>query len=167
MTDIPVTRAGDEKSGDGLDNLLDAFEEAWKQGQTPSIDRFLSQAPTNQRLSALRELVALDFEYRVKMGESIAIESYLVRFPELKQADLWPSMAAAEARIRARLGQGPNPSTSRTAPRLGNYFLLDKFPKSGQGDVFLAFDPERRQQVLIKQLKADADAQARDLFIQE
>ncbi len=55
------------------------FEIAWQSDEAPRLEDYLSP----HRGEVLRELVAIDLEYRLKRGEPERVETYLQRFPEL------------------------------------------------------------------------------------
>jgi serine/threonine protein kinase len=86
-----------------LEEVIAAFEQAWQQGERPSIDAHLDSAGAG-RLILLRELVHADLECRLKAGEAARVEDYLQRYPELiHQPELVFDMVAAEFRFRHRL----------------------------------------------------------------
>lgn len=80
-----------------------AFEAAWQRGESPQIENYLPSAKGPERFDLLVELIHIDLEYRIKSGDEIEIDSYLVRFPELESRkaiildllvsiyDLWPN----------------------------------------------------------------------------
>jgi hypothetical protein len=86
----------------GCDDVIRAFASAWREGQTPAIDNFwLTQA--DRRVDLLRELVNVDLEFRLKLGESVRIEPYLARYPELAQdSQVVLELIAAEYELRRR-----------------------------------------------------------------
>src|SRR4051794_21954564 len=65
-----------------LEGILKEFESAWQSGERPNLDDYLRQSPMANPL-ALVELVHLDLEYRLKLGEAARVESYLARYPDL------------------------------------------------------------------------------------
>ncbi|HND55049.1 MAG TPA: serine/threonine-protein kinase, partial [Pirellulaceae bacterium] len=94
-----------------LDELCDRFESAWLAGQSPRIENFLEEVPTDYRGEAVRELLKLDVHYRGKSGDSPALEEYRERFPSV--ASVWlrellePSRSAAAAAARASRPANP------------------------------------------------------------
>jgi serine/threonine-protein kinase len=66
---------------DSLQRILQDFEQAWQQGQTPPLEQYLAEGQAHPAL--LAELVHLDLEYRLKGGEPVRVEDYLRRFPAL------------------------------------------------------------------------------------
>jgi len=66
-----------------IDRQCERFEAAWQSGQRPEIQALLEDAPSEVRPALLRELVALELEYRRRAGEVPHPEEYAVRFPDL------------------------------------------------------------------------------------
>lgn len=73
---------------DRLHQIIYRFERAWQDGTTPNVEHFLpDDADAEFRLRILRELVAVDLEYRLKANEDVRIEAYLSRYQELSEDD--------------------------------------------------------------------------------
>jgi WD40 repeat protein len=107
------------------EQYIDRFEEAWQQGQVPSIDDHL---PPNGELRAavLVELVHADLERRLERGEAVSVEDYLRRYPELSaDAAVVLDLVNAESALRHELGQTPSTGDG----------LLDRLPPSEQPTV--------------------------------
>src|SRR5205823_12864823 len=81
-----------------LEQLIDAFEDAWERGAPPDIDAHLPAG--TDRLPALVELVHIDLERRLKAGEDARVESYVQRFPDLEESSILIELAAAEFQLR-------------------------------------------------------------------
>src|SRR5262249_32253051 len=77
-----------------IDRVCDAFEDAWKEGQRPRPEDFLSDAPEPERTKLLSGLVALDIDYRRRRGERPRPADYLERFPTLDKAWLAGTIAS-------------------------------------------------------------------------
>jgi hypothetical protein len=65
-----------------VDEIVDRFEAAWREGERPSIDDYLPGAGPSRR-AVLVELVHADLEYRLGDGDTVRVEAYLARYPEL------------------------------------------------------------------------------------
>lgn len=65
-----------------LKNAVKRFERAWRDGCGPEIDDYLLPGDSLRR-RVLIELVHLDLELRLKDGETVRVEEYLARYPEL------------------------------------------------------------------------------------
>src|SRR3954465_13629156 len=59
----------------------DRFEAAWRTGQRPRIEDYLSAVGETQRTALLRELLASELEHRLRKGERPDSREYLERFP--------------------------------------------------------------------------------------
>jgi hypothetical protein len=55
-----------------FDLVCDRFEAEWLAGRRPRLEDFLSQAEEADRAALLRDLLALDLDYRVRHGEQPA-----------------------------------------------------------------------------------------------
>lgn len=87
------------------EDRIQAFEEAWRQGQTPEIDDFVSVSdPARKEL--LIELICVDLEFRLKAGEPVRVQAYFEKYSELpadRRAVL--ELIEAEHNLRRRLGE--------------------------------------------------------------
>src|SRR5690348_13033228 len=72
------------EAGRAVDRACDRFEAAWRSGSRPRIEEFLAEVPDQARPRLLRELIALDADYRRLAGESPRPDDYggLVAGPE-------------------------------------------------------------------------------------
>lgn len=64
-----------------IDQQCLAFENAWKTGEPPAIERFLEEVPEAERAALLRELLLIDVACRRQRGEEPAPADYQARFP--------------------------------------------------------------------------------------
>jgi WD40 repeat protein/tRNA A-37 threonylcarbamoyl transferase component Bud32/uncharacterized protein YbaR (Trm112 family) len=103
-----VSQTGDESmslpTARRVDALCSQFELACKAGSGPRIEDYLSDIPEPARSVLLRELIALDMDYRRRAGESPRVEDYRARFPRLDLAQLAGTLEATPA-----LGPPPAP----------------------------------------------------------
>lgn len=66
-----------------VDDAADDFEAAWQTGRQLRIEDVLADVPAAARVPVLRELVAIDAEWRRRSGETVGPDDYAERFPEL------------------------------------------------------------------------------------
>jgi eukaryotic-like serine/threonine-protein kinase len=64
-----------------IDQVCDAFEAEWRAGRRPRIEPFLERVAPERRAGLLRELLALEVEYRQRGGERPTAADYQERFP--------------------------------------------------------------------------------------
>jgi eukaryotic-like serine/threonine-protein kinase len=101
-----------------LKDIVNRFDNAWRQGPRPAIDEYL---PTGDslRCRVLIELVHIDLELRLKAGETVRVEEYLARYPELSgEQSAILTVIAAEHELRRR-----------REPGLGLDEYLQRFPQ--------------------------------------
>lgn len=85
-----------------LEALLNRFEDAWENGGRPAIADHLPHG--DQRFAALIELVHIELENRLKVGETARVEEYLERFPVLMEhREVVLELIRAERRLRQRI----------------------------------------------------------------
>jgi serine/threonine protein kinase len=65
------------------EELLDRFEQAWRDTPPADLDAHLPAPGQPARWPALVALVHTDLEYRLKAGQPARVEDYLARYPEL------------------------------------------------------------------------------------
>jgi tetratricopeptide (TPR) repeat protein len=92
-----------------VDRFVGRFEEAWQAGGRPAIPDYLP-ATGPDRLAVLIELVHVDLERRLGVGEPARVEQYLTRFPELgKDRAVVCDLIVAEYQLRRRHDPGLTP----------------------------------------------------------
>jgi WD40 repeat protein/serine/threonine protein kinase len=89
-------------AAEDLERTIEAFEEAWQQGNRPRIEQYLANA-AGDSTTCLIELVHIDLEYALKAGEDARVEGYFKRFPELTRlTDAVRDLIATELDLRRR-----------------------------------------------------------------
>jgi serine/threonine protein kinase/predicted ATPase len=117
VPDSKSVRSLADEDRSALQNAVQRFASAWRQGSRPPIDDYLP-ADEGLRRPWLMELVHLDLDLRVQTGEAVRVEEYLARYPELagdRVAAL--ELIAAEYKLRRR-----------REPHLGLDEYLERFP---------------------------------------
>jgi serine/threonine protein kinase len=95
-----------------LRDLAERFEQAWQQasgrGQSVDLGRFLPGGEDPLRPAALLELIKTDLEIRWRRGQTVSLELYCEKFPELGPPSHLPaSLVYEEYVVRQRYGDKP------------------------------------------------------------
>src|SRR4051794_11844423 len=89
-----------------LKDAVRRFEHAWRQAPRPGIDDYLPIGDA-LRSRVLIELVHIDLELRLKVGEDARVEEYLARYPGLTDdRAVTLELIAAEHELRRRREPG-------------------------------------------------------------
>lgn len=72
-----------ENANRAVDRIIASCEQAWRAGERPNIDEILTSSPEADRRALLIELVHLELEQRLAVGEAARVEEYLERYAEL------------------------------------------------------------------------------------
>jgi serine/threonine-protein kinase len=122
-----------------INRTADEFEDVWRRGQRPSIEDHLRDASGPFRRALLEELLVIEWQRRLKLGEQPEALEYEGRFPE-------------HARWIRQATRGLNPHLESTGlfdppratapvdqlPQLSDYEVLLRIGGGGMGVVYLA-----------------------------
>lgn len=149
-----------------IDAVCQTFEEQWQQaddGATVSLDAetFLGDWSGPARRALLRELLAIELEYRRKRGEPVAADALRARFPS--DGDVI-DLVIGEAALAAAADGAP--SFLRDHPR---YRIIRRIGSGGMGTVFLAEHSILCRPVAVKVIRPEllSKSAARERFLLE
>jgi WD40 repeat protein len=138
-----------------INEACNRFELALQAGQRPRIEDYLGGVAEPEGPHLLRELVALEIDYRRQTGEPPPVEEYRARFPTLALAPL------LEGRTTVR--PGPRPEVSANLPEVPGYELFDELGSGGMGVVYCAWQESLRRVVAVKMIRGGCNAGAEEL----
>lgn len=88
--------------------VVSQFERAWEQANDVDLAGYLPPEGDPGRPEALHELIKTEMEIRWRRGQSVILEQYLARFPELGTVDtITPQLIYEEYRTRRLYGDRP------------------------------------------------------------
>ena len=64
-----------------IDAVCSRFDTAWREGNRPRIEELLADVCPPRRSRLLEELLAVEIEYRQRLGDQIEVSDYRARFP--------------------------------------------------------------------------------------
>jgi serine/threonine protein kinase len=162
-----------------VDQVCDRFEAAWQAaattGQRPRLEDYLPDASETECCLLLRELLAVELEYRCQRGETPAVEEYRARFPAQQGlvAELFRETAGSLGAYaggadssRQSVTSGPELQPAEAAEQplcLGRYRITGILGHGGFGVVYQGYDEELRRRVAIKVPHRSRVAQPEDV----
>jgi tetratricopeptide (TPR) repeat protein len=134
-----------------LASHFEAFEAAWEQPVPPRLEAYLPSESEPGRGEVLVGLVRIDLERRIKGGESVRVESYLGRFPELRESrEGVLGLVMHEYDLRHRHDPPVNAEEYlRRFPEFSAELWMrwQTVPPSGEGEIAVAVPPPRPQEL--------------------
>jgi serine/threonine-protein kinase len=174
-----------------VDQACERFETAWRAGDWPCIEAYLDAVAEPCRDVLLHELLKLELELRMKVGELPTAQEYRVRFPDAADAVDEICRRAQEPEngqstaIDQTLGPGAThaddvrldaltkdldpgrladlgPVDGALGRLVGEYVILDRLGSGGMGVVYRAFQRGAGRPVALKLIKTDWRGESTD-----
>ena len=159
-----------------IEQIVDRFEAAWRQGGRPLLDDFLpADAPELPHVRL--ELIVTELELRLRAGVAARVEDYLTRYPDL-HADTEAVRALIAAEFHLRRLHEPDLSAEEyrrrfpqpiadaalrasnaftdfasSFPQLPGYEILESIGRGGMGVVFKARQSGLHRLIALKMIR--------------
>ena len=162
-----------------IDQACDRFEDAWQATAAeppPRIEDFLDAPDGPERCILLRELLALELEYRRDRGESPTAADYLERFPDqadqihavLGEVTLDRSTARDSSAYRTwgtpdTVGYRAASADTGPYPQIRGFEILGELGTGGMGVVYRARQLQPHRVVALKTIRAGQLASPADV----
>ncbi len=151
-----------------INGYCDQFASLWRDRGAASLEQFIDQLPSDDRVVALCELVDIDLHFRAAVGQLESSQWYLARWPELDP--LWlAERVAHHTPGDATLTDPPQDASQLSLTQVGDYVIDGPLGTGGMGRIFRARHRLMGRQVALKVLKEShcQDASSRRRFERE
>jgi serine/threonine protein kinase/tetratricopeptide (TPR) repeat protein len=170
-----------------VENLCEAFETAWKTGNSLRIEDLVGNLTEPARTALLRELLLVELKYRLQRGEQPGLEEYLDRFPSQagtvaeafrlligtspgQEQPTRNSTCLDIEQTHSHLSEGDQDTSPPGAfPQDTRYRPVRFLARGGLGEVFVGEDEELRRKVALKRIqkRCTDDPASRRRFLRE
>jgi serine/threonine-protein kinase len=143
------TMHGNLSSDNRVDAICDLFESAWRRGERPELGAFVSLAEAADQGLLFSELLALDLDYRRRVGDSLSMELYRSAYPRFASEI---EEVAFKSSFESTVREADQTGAARTAApaRFDRFELIEKLGSGAAGDVWKARDVRLQRLVALK-----------------
>ena len=160
-----------------INQLCDEFEQQWQllvaadsveSTQPPSTEVSVMQVPERLRPQAIQELIGIEIEYRLKIGEMLTPDEFVRRFPDVDVQSIVDQLRESVPDVddsshpmkNSMTVSGDNEQTSaapsQTLPQvIGQYEIIGVLGVGGMGTVYHAIHREMRRDVALKTMRPE------------
>jgi tRNA A-37 threonylcarbamoyl transferase component Bud32 len=185
MNDVPVEPPLSAEQAREIDRTCDRFERVWKAGKVrPRLQEYLAGFDGPIRTALLRQLLLLDWDYRIRAGDSPSADLYQLEFPGdfgliARVSSEMANACADTPPISGHFGRSATPwndagmASDRVEPLLeagaSRYELLEEIGHGGTGVVFRGLDRVLERELAVKVLRSDYGSRSQGYrrFIEE
>ena len=158
-----------------FNDAIAKFEAGWREGTPPDLSELLLLFPDAPRERLIIELAHIDLEFRLKQGQLVRAEEYLIRLPELgRDVKVVESLLQTELVFRRRAilklltvdtASADHPTTLRlnSLPDFPGYEVIGILGRGAMGVVYKARQQAANRIVAVKTLPADKNIEIQDL----
>jgi serine/threonine protein kinase len=144
-----------------IEELVEQFEAAWRRGERPRVEDYVTDLPDHLRALLVQQLVPVEIELRRGHGERTTDEEFRARLPEyvdaLGEVLGWTWGATGDmAAPPSASGQEGVPRHRAHWPRLRGYLVLEAIGAGAMGVVYKAWQTRLGRNVAIKVIAPDA-----------
>ncbi|MEM0924669.1 MAG: serine/threonine-protein kinase [Planctomycetota bacterium] len=146
-----------------VDRVCDAFEQEWRQGNTPDLVDYVGSVAEAGWPTLLRELLSLEIAYRKARGEEPSAAMYAAQFPD--QSRIINEVFTGDDAVRTTLGEtGQKEAAGAIKLRyFGEYELLEEIAHGGMGVVWKAKQSTLNRIVALKMILSGELAGAEEI----
>lgn len=149
-------------------DICDQFEDAWTNGQKPSLGKFVEKAAPELREGLARQLLPIDIEFRLESDESLDFGSYqefgedfvqwakqvASKFSEKQATPNFDGQTRSHQDIDGVESEQTADASYKQSSTIGPYKLLQKIGQGGMGAVWMAQQEKPvRRRVALKVIK--------------
>lgn len=141
--------------------LCNAYEQALRTRQRPPLRTVLRQVPEDEQSQLLEQLLAVDWEFRTKAGETPNLQDYVSALPEYETliGSCLARLQSRDTQHSATITWSPTSGSVTGSPtniptRIGDYQILGEIARGGMGVVYKAQHQQLKRLAAVKLIRS-------------